>query len=332
MSEAPSPDPATRVDIERLAVVPSAALVALALVLASLVVFAQLPQRPHILKVIEKLGHPGVFALLAVIALVLLRKHAAAGTAWLHYATAFLICVAVGGATEIAQMFTHRSAALADVGLDARGAFGALALAAAFDWRIWQARPRLIRPLCIALALLAALVVMLPLGRAVAAYQHRSRNFPALFVPSQPLDLYFLEHDRVPPQLAPGVGPDAPQRALRVPLVERPYAGVTLAEPSPDWRGYAALVVDVTNPGSAPLEFNVRVDDVTPSRRYEDRYNGEFPVAPGARRVISIPLASIESAPRDRRMDMSRVAAVVLFRTGEGGPAEFYLNGVALAK
>jgi VanZ family protein len=321
-----------RVDVERLSGLPSAVLVGLALALASLVVFAQLPQHPHVLKVIEKLGHPGVFALVALVTLVLLRKHAAGGAAWVHYLTAFLVCIAIGGATEIAQMFTHRHPALADVGLDARGALGALALAAAFDRRVWLARPRLIRLLCSALACLLAIVVMLPLGRALAAYGNRARNFPLLFVPSRPLDLYFLEHDRDLPELAPGLGPDAPPRALRVPLVARPYAGVTLAEPSPDWRGYAALLVDVTNPGPAALEFNVRIDDVEQSLRYEDRYNGEFPVPPGERRRISIPLATIEAAPRNRRMDMAHIAAVVLFRTGDDGPAAFYLNGVALTK
>jgi VanZ family protein len=324
--------PGSRFDIARLVVVPRPLLLALIVVLASLVVFASFPPRPIILHVLQKLAHPTVFGVIAVSVLVLeLQRAPPRSRAWFGYLIALAVAVGLGGLTEILQNFTHRDPSLRDVGLDARGALCALALTAAFDRRLWTGkRPRLTRAACASLGIVLAVVIYFPLGLAAASYANRHRNFPVLFTPASRLDLYFIAPDIHPATRVELTGQDAGRYALLVPLIERPYAGVTLFEPSPDWRGYSTLVVDLTNPGSVDLKLIIRVHDRHHNGIYADRYNADYSIPPGTRRVITTPLAAIESAPRGRSMDMAHIAAIMLFRTGAGGPPALLLNEIAL--
>ena len=324
-----------RLDIARLTVIRPPFLVAAILSLALLVVFVELPGRPLILHVVQKLGHPGVFGTIALGVLVLARQRPAAGRAtWVDYLLAFLIAVAIGGATEIGQIFTHRDPSLRDVGLDARGAACALALAAAFDVRCRQRlHPGRWRALFLATAGVLAALILTPLAWTVAGYALRAERFPTLFVPASRLDLVFLsgtsgrlERFALPAPLARSPG----EMALRVPLVTRPYAGVTLDEPRPDWNDYRTLVIEVTNPGRTDLDFNVRVHDRDHNYLFEDRFNAEVSIPAGRRQTLEFPLDAIRAAPRGRPLDLGHVAGVVLFRTGPDGPREFWLHRVEL--
>ena len=327
--------PESRFDVAQLAGISQPLLVALIAALAALVVFVALPGRPLILHVVQKLGHPGVFALIALSVLALRRRRATAElTPWRDYLIAFASCVLLGAATEIAQSYTHRDPAVRDVGLDARGALCALALAAAFDRRL---RPRrragLARGACLALSAGTAGLILAPLAWSVAAYVHRAYEFPVLFYPGSALDLYFVQpaNSWVPLHLKAAAGaPPAAAPGLLVPLVGEPYAGVELAEPSADWRGYRSLLIDVTNPGPQLLALQVRVDDRGASRAFADRYNGEFQIAAGERSVVRIPLQSIAGAPSDRKLDLSAIARIILFRSGPDGPPALLLHRVTL--
>lgn len=332
MTETAAAAPVPRWDIARLAALPRPLLIATIPALCLLVLFAELPTRPLYLHVIEKLGHPGVFAVIALCALALQWPGAPGRAPWRDYLVAFGLCVLLGGATEAGQMFTNRHTSLADVGLDARGALCALSLAAAFDWRVWSRsrHPMAAYLLGIVAFLGLAALILLPLGHAAAAYARRAHNFPVLLSPATPLDVFFLDPGEQTLETAAGDLGGASHPVLRVPLPARPYAGVTLSEPSPDWRGYRELVVDIENPGGATLDLTVRVEDRGHGERYEDRYNGVFQVAPHARRTIVVPLALIAAAPKGRTLDLGRISGLALFRAGDDGPDAFLLAGVSL--
>ncbi len=331
----PAPPATPRLDIARLTVIRPPFLVAAILGLALVVVFIELPGRPLILHVVQKLGHPGVFGVIALSVLVLARQRPALGRAtWIDYLVAFLIAVAIGGATEIGQIFTHRDPSVRDVGLDARGAACALALAAAFDVRCRLRRhPGRWRALYLATAGVLAAIILTPLAWTVAAYALRAERFPALFVPATRLDLAFLSGssgklERFAVPASPGRTPG--EMALRVPLVSRPYAGVTLDEPPPDWSGYHTLVVEVTNPGRTDLDFNVRVHDREHNYTFEDRFNAEVSIPAGRRQTLEFALETIRAAPRGRPLDLGHVAGITLFRSGADGPREFWLHRIEL--
>ncbi len=337
MARTPSPDPSAlpRFDVARLTVIRPPFLVAAILMLALLVVFGELPGRPLILHVLQKLAHPSVFGVIALGVLVLSRQRAApARPAWRDYLTALVIALAIGGITELGQLFTHRDPSLRDVGLDGRGAACVLALAAAFDVRCRPGeRPGRWRALYIAAAAVLAAVILTPLAWTVAGYTLRTARFPALFVPATRLDLVFLsgtsgglERFALPAAFAREAG----EMALRVPLLTRPYAGVTLDEPRADWTGYRTLAVDVTNPGRSDLELTVRVHDREHNWTYADRFNVTVTIAAGHRQTLEFPLETVRLAPHGRTLDLAHVANVALFRSGPDGPREFWLQRVEL--
>ena len=181
-------------------------------------------------------------------------------------------------------------------------------------------------------AVLAAIILM-PLAWTGAGYALRRYRFPVLVEPATRLDQLFLtasgqrlERVTVPAALAREPG----EMALRIPLVARPYAGITIDEPSPDWTGYRSLAVDVTNPGRTPLLLEVRVHDRAHNYTYADRFNAEISVAPGRRETIEFALEAIRAAPAGRSLDLRHVANVTLFRSAPGGPREFWLHRIEL--
>ena len=120
------------------------------------------------------------------------------------------------------------------------------------------------------------------------------------------------------------------ETALRVPLTGRVYPGVNLEEPSPDWRGFSTLVVEVTNPTKFELHLAIRVHDRTHQQSFDDRFNMAVQLGAGERRRIEIPLETIRTAPNGRTMDMAHIAGVMVFRDSPGGAREFWLNRVEL--
>ena len=303
--------------------------------LALVVVFGELPGRPLILHVLQKLAHPSVFGLIAISVLVLLRQRAGgAGPVWREYLAALVAAILVGGLTEIAQLFAHRDPSLRDVGLDARGAAAALCLAAAFDARCRpSARGTWWKALYLAAGLALAALILMPLGWTIAAYANRSQRFPVLLEPASRLDLLFVSLGGSPSERIPlpaAYARSAGETALRVPLFVRPVAGVWLDEPSPDWSGRQALLVDVTNPGRSTLELHVRVHDRSHNFTADDRFNAVREIAPGRRETLAFPLETIASAPTGRRLDLRHVAGLALFRVGAEGPREFWLQRIEL--
>ena len=324
-----------RLDVARLGAVDPRVLIGSIAALACLVLFGELPGRPLILHVLQKLAHPAVFGLIAVGLLVLeQQRQAAARSVPIQYLRALLIATAIGAMTEIAQLFTHRDPSLRDVALDARGAACALAFVAAFDVRCrLPPRPTLWRGAYLAVALALTGIILMPLAWASAGYTQRAWRYPTLFVAATRLDLLFVgltgsapELTRLPSSLA-----RSPQElALRVPLQARPYAGVTLDEPSPDWRGHRVLAVEVSNAGRNELLLHVRVHDRSHDWTAGDRYNAEVRVPAGTRSTFEFPLEAIRTAPHGRSMDLAHVAGLALYRAGPEGPREFWLHRVEL--
>ena len=325
----------SRLDIGRIQAIRPPLLLGLIGGLALAVIFGELPGRPLILHVLQKLAHPSVFGIIALSVLVLARQRASGGgPVWRDYLVALFAAITVGGLTEIAQLFAHRDPSLRDVGLDTRGAIAALCLAAAFDARCRGAvRGAWWRALYLAAGLALAALILTPLAWTVAGYANRSRRFPVLLEPASRLDLLFVSlggspSDRIPLPAAYARSPG--ETALRVPLLVRPVAGVWLDEPKSDWSGRQALLVDVTNPGRSTLELHVRVHDRSHNFKADDRFNAVREIAPGTRETLAFPLETIASAPTGRRLDLRHIAGLALFRVGAEGPREFWLQRIEL--
>jgi VanZ family protein len=308
---------------------------ALILSLSALVVFATLPGRPLIYHTLQKLAHPCVFGLIGVSALVLLRQRAPdAGRVWLQYTIALVMAVVIGSLTEAAQILTHRDPSWRDIGLDARGAACALALAATFDVRARETPrgPRL-RMLYAVVAIALAALILTPLCITLAGYQNRANRFPVLLSADHTIDLLFastagtpITRIRVP---APVARTDV-EYAVRVPFNVHGIAGVSIDEPEPDWRAYHQLLIDLTNPGRVPLDLSLRIQDRLHHASDADRFVAVLSLAAGERRRFAIDLEAIRFAPVERPIDLGQIGTITLNRVANTGEREFWLNRAEL--
>lgn len=278
----------------------------LVVALPALALVAKMPAHPQILAVLNNAAHAPVFGALAVVLLLLLRLVTSLGE-WQRYAAACVLAVAIGGLIELIQPALGRGAEWVDLRNDALGAIAALALAASLA-------PPKRWPLLIAAAALAQ--VLWPVFEASIAYASRAREFSMLLGDDSRADRYFIRTrgvETVPAALPPPWNRAGDPRSLKIQVVGGPWPSVTHSEPYPDWRGYSRLMLDLTNPESRPLMLTVRVHDREHDNRGSDRFNRSFELTAAERQTIVIPLAEIELAPDGRRLDLARVAGLILF-------------------
>jgi len=132
------------------------------------------------------------------------------------------------------------------------------------------------------------------------------------------------------PTLADGEARPGDAASLHLRFDRASYPAFDLFEPSPDWRGYSVPALDVTNPGAAPLWFTRRIHDMHHDWSNEDRLNLPVDIPADTRTTVRISVAAIEAAPAHRRMDMARIANVMLFSHASAAGTEFYVSHVGL--
>lgn len=297
----------------------------LIITLPALALFARMPSHPSILGVLNNAAHAPVFGVLAVAYFHLLLYHPALFS-WRRYLAAFVLAVATGGVVELIQPMLGRGAEITDLVNDALGAIAALGVLAFIRSR---------KTLALLMAALAVVPVGWPVVDAAVASVIRAREFPVLLGGDPWPDRYFIRARGVEilraeiPMPWRRVG-DPPSLLVRT--IGTRWPGVTHSEPYPDWRGRSKLMIDLTNPELQPLALTLRVHDRIHDNRAVDRFNLNLVLAASRRQTIVIPLEDIEQAPADRRIDLSRMAGLIIF--GNGDPAmigrQYYITRIWL--
>lgn len=299
----------------------AALLATLVVALSALALVAKFPSQPLIFAELNNAAHAPVFGAVAIVWLHILRRHTALGR-WRRYIAAFALTIAIGGLIELIQSVISRGSESLDLMTDSLGAFAALAAMAAYELR---------RPWLLSLAAITFVPVLWPIGEAALAYHRRAEGFPTLLGYDSQTEQYFIhsngiEIDAVRLPSAWRREEDPPSYRIRI--RSGSYPRITLIEPLPDWRDYSRLMLDVTNPESQPLTLTLRVHDKTHDNRAGDRFNRQFTLGLGARSVLSFPIDEIANSPASRRMNMSRIARVIVF--GKNGAElagrEYYLT------
>jgi hypothetical protein len=258
--------------------------------------------------------------LLAVLVLRMLRESARlAGAAPVGvYLAAAGVTLATGIGVELAQVLSsHHNPSSADVASDLAGILIALGIYAAWDSRLasfWRQRPAMRRAVFI-LACVLLLVCILPLLQLAVAYRERAAAMPVIMDFGAGWATPFLKLRSA--SLTAGIPERQKQQAstgpmARLTLEPGKYPGVSVIEPTPNWTGYTALVLEIHSPLSTPLELVLRVHDRAHNQEPEDRFTRRLRLQPGENR-FRIPLAEIESAPVCRSMDLSRIAGLILY-------------------
>ena len=311
-----------------------ASLVAIAL-LAAMVVFTALPQTTEFWHVLHKTGHPLAFGLTALLVLRLLTKfnRDAASPVWMPYVAAFLITVVLGAMTEIAQLFTHRNARVADVVSDAVGTLACLAGYAAFSLGRQSTKSTGLRLGLWLVAVFASIAAMAPLLWCLAAYTVRDAAFPMILHNPSRLGLYFISQEAGNVSVMP-LPQDASQnvdgRVLRIAIDRGSYPGVHFTEPYPRWSKYQSLLMEVTNPGDTTLKMVVRVHDRQHNHDYNDRFNRDFAMAPKSKTTIKVSLQDIQRGSKRRLLNLDAIGGLMIFSLGAVPNGEFLISKVWL--
>jgi VanZ family protein len=307
-------------------------LIALAAALLGLWHFGGFESGNRLVHAFHAAAHFPLFGLLAAVIFALLRLHGRGSAAHGRgtYLATFLAMLAVSLVTEGLQTLQPaREASLRDVLVNLLGTATVLSLI-----RLREARlPGGARAALWAIVLGATLVVAVPLAALSAAYVKRALDFPTLLRFDLPLDRLRvsaadarLERRSLPPQFVrPG-----DTRSLCVVFGDASFPGITIPDPVPDWRGYDALELDLSNPEPRPLRLSLRIDDQAHDGRREDRFNRQLELPAESRERIRIPLDAIRDAPEDRQMALDDIARILLFARAPDRGRQFCLTRITL--
>ena len=297
--------------------------------LLSLLLVVSLPGRGLWYDVLLDASHGPVFALVAVLLLQLQPVARRARPA--AYVDSYFVAVGLGVLVEVLQSLAGRPGSPFDVMTDAAGAAAGLAIWSLLVGRRAVAAPpghrRLGWPLVAALAG-CAIVAWQPL-QAARAYAQRAADFPTIVEFRRPLDLAFVTTGGVAAHLVelPEPWSQRPgEPALRLSYDEQHVPAVQVVEPSPDWRGYSMVALDLTNPADAELRLTLRIHDASHDWSHADRLNLPVVIAPRTRTTVRVALGAVAAAPASRAMDLSRIANVMLFGAPPFGPGDLYVS------
>lgn len=297
-------------------------------ILLLMVVFAPLPSGSIGIRTLHDFAHAPVFGCVALLLLYAMASFPRLSGLpwWWQYSIAFSGAVALGLLTEVAQIPVGRDSSWQDLRSDVLGAAAFLALFAVVDARV---RSRSVRILVAFFGIALLVLQSLPVAYGFLAYERRAAAFPVLADYTQRMDLYFviprqatIRHSLMPAPWAAETG----EETLQVAFGQGEWQGLSYREPAPDWRGYATLALDLTNPTDMPLELGLRIHDVHHNNEFTDRFNRRFSVPPRTRTVLRLPIAEIESAPRTRLLDLEHIARLILFRSDTSTAGEMYVS------
>ncbi len=329
-------------------------------VMVAAVLFLSVPGHEMWRKVLQDSGHGLVFFVIGIVlALMQEPRSRASSRSFAILFKAFVVAVAIGVATEWLQHFEPgRSVSAMDALHDAAGAaFGLAVLAIVERKRPSSGVPptspaggrgkepspgvpptspaggRGKQSIAFAIALAAFTTLAWQPLQAAPAYAARAAAFPTLADGvARPGDAFLagrnarVERGALPVKWARhGDG-----ESIHLRFDRAMYPGIDLFEPSPDWRGFSTMAIDVTNPGASTLNFTLRINDQAHDQSFDDRLNLPIAIPPGVRTTVRVALTAVESAPRGRHMDLSRIASVMLFSHGPPDGAAFYVSRIWL--
>lgn len=117
--------------------------------------------------------------------------------------------------------------------------------------------------------------------------------------------------------------------SLRIRLSTQRYSGLGLKDFPRDWSAFRALSLNVYNPDSEPLELHFRIHDHFHNNNYSDRFNTSFELHQGWNQ-LSVNLEKVSAAPKERKLDLTRVAGMHLFVGKLEQPRMIYVDDIRL--
>lgn len=285
------------------------------------------PADTRLWEAIYDAGHAPLFGFVALCILSLLRIMLP-GKPWPRlYLFAFVTATALGAATELAQFFGPRDADLGDFFRNAAGAAAFLT----FRWVLDKGLGRM-RVAASVLATVLLLAVFAPVAVRMADYRARDSSFPVLYECESRWERTFVRPVAAslePGFLPAGFGESVGRRSGRWRLYARPWPGLSIKEPVPDWTGYRAIRFEIWSGLDRPVPMTLMAEDRRHHPGSGDRARVRFTVEPG-RNAIRIGLDEIRSAPPSRPLEMDQVALLMLYTKRPEAPFTLWIDSIRL--
>ena len=292
-------------------------------VIIALVIFAELPGSTLYWRELQNTGHTILFALVAVLSLILVQSSSQAllREPAKAYVAAFGIALLLAVMTELVQYLMNSDASATDVLRDFAGIASGLGLYSAYDANVQHAginvkKNKLGIKLISTGILLASLA---PLAYLSVAYVQRGNAFPVVIDLKANWTQSFLQLRNA------SVRPNPANELMEVTLHSGVFPGLSMIEPYPDWSTFKALGITIVSQNAEPFTVTIRIHDATHDNKYEDRFNKSFMVKPGVN-SYKVQLQEIKRAPLGRKMDMQKISDITLFSAKVDKLLTFYLG------
>lgn len=277
------------------------------------------------------LGHIGYFGLLIFLFVQLIVKIKIFRKLHLRYLwTGFIILTLVlGAAIEFLQDGTDREADLADLSRDLMGCLLVLAFHPALKLSYRPAQ--MIR----AMVFIMLLVFTLPLIKSIIDESIARSQFPVLASFETPFELDRWHGSAYKDIVR--LQSFGNRALLQIGFETDLYSGAGLRFMPSDWSGFNSLNLRIINPDGKlkPLDLTIRIHDqehetgVNPYQ-YRDRFNTRVQLDQ-LFNDIKIDLAEVESRPRNRKMDLTRISDISLFTVSLKQQQTIFLDEIYLS-
>ncbi len=211
-----------------------------------------------------------------------------------------------GVVTELLQVNFHRTPDIYDLFRDLLGSL----LGVAFYSVKRREAPVLFRKIVQAILIILTLISIYPFAAALSDEIIALAQFPLLSDFETPMEVNrWQNHSQL--KLENGLARHG-EKSLRVVLTTSKYSGVSLKYFPAKWQNYESFRFSIYNPDNDTLRVVCRINDAMHNHSYSDRYNKAFFIKNGWN-DIEIKLADVQSAPKDRKMDMENIELISIF-------------------
>ncbi len=316
----------------------SLALIALTITIvgAILIIFTlKLPHDTYLWRETQNLGHTPLFGIIAISILGILTaiRETNNQRRWLDYLLAIIGASILGAAVEIAQIWTPGDADIGDLLRDVAGIVSFLGFYLLIDNRIKsiQGKPwRKLSILTVSILILGGAIY--PVISLTVSYYERNRAFPQLIDFENRWENNFLKIRNVAWKRVDNTfdWPEAHGRKIaQITFYRATYPTFFIEEPYPDWSDFDTLSFGVYSTQDTTIRLTISIEDSGHNMKFEDRYNLNFKVLPGAN-SINISLTDIENAPTKRTMQMNAIRAIHIFAYKPPAPFSVYFDNFRL--
>jgi len=121
-------------------------------------------------------------------------------------------------------------------------------------------------------------------------------------------------------------------RLLKKSFLTKSYSTIIFVHFPSNWEGYDCLKFVIQNPGLDKIPLRMWISDQQhneTNREYFDRFSHKITITPG-RHTIEIPIEKLRRAPRNRDMDISKIAEIGIFTANLLAPAELLFDSFRL--